>query len=117
MKTNLIAGAAIAAVAMVVAGCQTYPGVIIDKSKPMEQGGYTVVKDEVSATEVQVSLAGFSLSDQRGSVGRRMYKKALAEAPGADALIEYTTDVKSITAPFVTLTWYTLTGTPVKTTK
>ena len=117
MKTKVLAGAAIAAAAMVMSGCSTYPGTILDKSKPMDQNGYTVVGDEVSASECQVSIFGFSMSDQRGSAGRRMYKKALAQAPGADALIEYTTDVKMINVPIVSFTWFTLTGTPVKTKK
>ena len=117
MKMKILAGAAIAAVATAVTGCQSVPGTIIDKSKPIEQGGYTVVGDEVSATEFQIFLLGIPMSDLRGSAGRRMYKKALADAPGADALIEYTTDTKVINPPFVTLMWYTLTGTPVKTNK
>ena len=108
---------AIAAAALAMTGCSTYPGVIIDKSKPMNQNGYTVVADEVSATECQVSVFGISVSDQRGSAGRRMYKAALAKAPGADALIEYTTDIKQIMAGPVFLQWFTLTGTPVKTNK
>jgi hypothetical protein len=46
-----------------------------------------------------------------------MYKAALAQAPGADALIEYTTDTRDITLGPVFLQWFTLTGTPVKTNK
>ena len=117
MKTKVIAGAAIAAVAMIVSGCSSYPGTIQDKSKPMNQNAYTVVADEVSATECQVSVFGISASDVRGSAGRRMYKKALAQAPGADALIEYTTDTKNMMLGPVFLQWFTITGTPVKTNK
>ena len=117
MKLKLIAGAAITAAAMVMTGCQMVPGTIIDKSKPIEQGGYTVVRDEVSATELQVFLLGIPLSDLRGSAGRRMYKNALAQAPGADALIEYTTDTKMVNLSLIMFQWYTLTGTPVKTNK
>jgi len=117
MKITTLAGAAFVALAAIVSGCTTYPGTIQDKSKPIEQGQYSVVADEVSATECQVSIFGISVSDQRGSAGRRMYKTALAKAPGADALIEYTTDVKQIAAGPVFLQWFTLTGTPVKTNK
>ncbi len=117
MKMKVLAGAAIAAAAMVVSGCHSYPGTIQDKSKPMNQNGYTVVGDEVSATECQVSVFGFGVSDQRGSTGRRMYRNALAQAPGADALIEYTTDVRDITLGPVAIQWFTLTGVPVKTNK
>ncbi len=114
-KMKVLAGAAIAAAAIVVSGCHSYPGTIHDKSKPMSQNGYTVVGEEVSATEMQVGLFGIVLSDQRGSAGRRMYKSALAKAPGADALIEYTTDVRDINLGPVFLQWFTLTGVPVKT--
>ncbi|MBR3924806.1 MAG: hypothetical protein IKJ45_16940 [Kiritimatiellae bacterium] len=117
MKMKVLAGAAIAAAAMVVSGCHTYPGTIHDKSKPMNQNGYTVVGEEVSATECQVSVFGIGVSDVRGSAGRRMYKTALAKAPGADALIEYTTDVRDMNLGPVFLQWFTLTGVPVKTNK
>lgn len=117
MKMKVLVGAAIAAAALVMTGCSTVPGTINDKSKPMEQNGYTVVADEVSATEMQVFLFGVPMSDLRGSAGRRMYKNALAQAPGADALIEYTTDVRTITLPVVAFQWFTLTGTPVSTKK
>ena len=117
MKIKILAGAALAAAAMVMSGCYSYPGVIQDKSKPMSQNGYTVVGDEVSAAECQVFLFGFPMSDLRGSSGRRMYKNALAQAPGADALVEYTTDTKMINAGVIMVQWYTLTGVPVKTNK
>lgn len=117
MKMKILAGVAIAATAIVVSGCSSYPGTIQDKSKPMNQNGYTVVGEEVSATECQVSVFGISASDLRGSAGRRMYKKALAQAPGADALIEYTTDTKNMMLGPVFLQWFTLTGTAVKTNK
>ena len=46
-----------------------------------------------------------------------MYKNALAQAPGADALIEYTTDTKLLNLGLIMVQWYTLTGVPVKTNK
>ena len=46
-----------------------------------------------------------------------MYKNALAQAPGADALIEYTTDVRGINLNIIGVQWSTVTGTPVKTNK
>ena len=117
MKLKLIAGAAIAAAMVGMSGCYMYPGTIQDKSKPIEQGRYSVVGDEVSATELQVFLFGFPMSDLRGSGGRRMYKSALAQAPGADALIEYTMDTKQLNLSVLLFQWYTLTGVPVKTQK
>ena len=117
---NLVC-AALAAVTLAMTGCISVPGTITDKTKPIEQNKYTVVGEEVSATECTVSFFGIPLSDLRGSAGRRMYKNCLQQAPGADALIEYTKDVKYIFSPIpfipITITWYTLTGTPVKTDK
>ena len=101
--------------AVVFVGCTTVPGTIQDKTKPLAQNGYTVVGPEVSATEAMVSVFGFSVSDMRGSPSRRMYQKALSKAPGADALIEYSTDIKKLNLVFVNVMWYTVTGTPVKT--
>jgi len=118
MKMKILAGAAIAASAIAMAGCQIVPGTIHDKSKPIEQGGYTVVGDEVSATEHQLFILGCPINSGRcGSMGRRMYKAALDAAPGADALIEYTTDQTIYMFPFVQVQRYTLTGVPVKTNK
>lgn len=115
MKT--LAGAAIAAALMAVSGCMMYPGTIQDKSKPIEQGRYSVVGDEVSASEFQAYVFGVALSDLRGSPGRRLYKQCLNQAPGADALIEYTLDNKGVNLYWFGLQWYTLTGVPVKTEK
>ena len=114
---RILACAAIVAVAAAMTGCVSTPGVVQDKSKPIEQGGYTVVGDEVSATECTVYVLGIPISDLRGSAGRRMYKSCLNQAPGADALIEYTTDTKLLNLYWVGVSWYTLTGVPVKTNK
>jgi hypothetical protein len=48
-----------------------------------------------------------------------MYKRALNDAPGADALVEYVVDTKQLAFPGLpfSVIWYTLTGTPVKTNK
>ena len=116
-KVRILASVVVAAVLFCVTGCRCVPGTILDKSKPMAQGGYTVVGDEVSATECSVYIMGIPMSDLRGSAGRRMYKSALSQAPGADALIEYTTDLKTVDLSIITIIWYTLTGTPVKTNK
>ena len=116
-RMRILVSSVLAAAALAMTGCQSMPGVVIDKSKPIEQGGYTVVADEVSATETNVIVFGHPVDDLRGSPGRRLYKNALAKAPGADALIEYTMDTKIMNLSIVTIIWYTLTGTPVKTTK
>ena len=117
MKIKIMAGAAIAAVVMAMSGCMMYPGVIQDKSKPIDQNGYTVVGDEVSSSEFHAYVLGFELSDLRGSPSRRLYKQCLNQAPGADALIEYALDAKGINLYWLGIQWFTLTGTPVKTNK
>ena len=110
-----LACACLAAATLLLTGCISVPGVIRDQTKPLSQNGYTVVGEEVTATEVQITVLGFTLSDLRGSAGRRMYKNALAQAEGADALIEYTMDTKGVALPFLTIITHNLTGTPVKT--
>lgn len=116
MKMKVLARAAIAAATMAISGCMLYPGTIQDKSKPIDQNGYTVVGDEVSATEFQAYVFGFALSDLRGSPSRRLYKSCLSQAPGSDALIEYALDTKGVNLYWFGLQWFTLTGVPVKTT-
>jgi hypothetical protein len=115
MSIKALALAAVAAAAVALTGCTSIPGVIQDKTKPLDQNGYTVVAPEVSATEMQAYIFGYGLSDLRGSTSRRLYKSALHEAPGADALIEYTMDRKSLNLVFVNIIWYTMTGTAVQT--
>lgn len=110
-----LAVAAFAVGAFALSGCMTVPGVIQDKTKPIQQNGYTVVAEEVSATEPMVMVFGFAASDVRGSLSRRLYQKCLKQAPGADALIEFTTDVKQVNLGVVNVMWYTMTGTAVKT--
>lgn len=117
MKKSIqwLAVAAFAVVAFALSGCSTVPGAIQDKTKPIEQNGYTVVADEVSASEQMIMVFGFAASDVRGSLSRRLYQKCLKQAPGADALIEYTIDTKRVTLGVVNVISYTMTGTAVKT--
>lgn len=117
MKMKVLAGAAIAAAAMAMSGCTMYPGVIQDKSKPIDQNGYTVVGSEVSSSEFQAYVFGIPLCDLTGSPSRRLYKQCLGQAPGSDALIEYALDAKGVNLYWFCLQWFTLTGTPVKTNK
>lgn len=124
--------AAIAAVAIGMTGCITHPGVIMDKSKPIEQGGYSVVADTVSSTMWVTSIFGiplppafddnFGASDLAANAvdaapARTLYKKALKKAPTSDALIEYALDTQVLNCYLFTVGRYTLTGTAVKTTK
>ena len=130
MKTRMLAGAVIAAFAIAMTGCVSTPGVVMDKSKPIEQGGYSLVGvDEVSSTGWFVSVFGVPLPPiymdgesvtediLSGSPGRVLYKNALYKVrdTGADALIEYTLDSQSLWLYILTVGRYTLAGTPVKT--
>ena len=132
MKAKALACAAVAAAAMAMTGCVSVPGTIIDKSKPIEQGQYSVVADTVSSSVYNVSIFFIPLppifadsndaAEMAGNVissaqGRLLYRKALGKAPGADALIEYSLDHQLFLFPFFTIGRTTLSGTPVKTKK
>ena len=113
-------------------GCITNPGVVMDKSKPIEQGQYTTVADTVSSTMWTLGVFGFSLppiyddtsskedliaNASSAAPGHTLYRKALKKAPSADALIEYSLDSQILNLYFFYVGRYTLTGTAVKTTK
>ena len=106
--------AAFAVAAVVLSGCSSVPGTVLDKTKPLAQNGYTVVGQEVQASEVSVNILGIPVSNMSGSPSRRIYKKCLAQAPGADALIEYSMDVQQFNFFILSVDRYLLTGTPVK---
>lgn len=116
MKSTFKALAVLAAIAAVAAltGCSTVPGNLTNMSKPLLPGRYTVVKEQVQASENQYILFGYGLGDLRGSMARRLYKEALAQAPGADALIEYTIDTKRVNLAVFQVITTTLTGTAVQ---
>lgn len=134
-KMRIIAGAALVAAVAMTTGCISVPGQIVDRSKPIEQGRYSVVADSASSSVYNISIFWIPLppiftdsntakemadnviaSDQ----GRLLYRKVLAKAPGADALIEYSMDTQYgifPLPPFIVVGRTTLTGTPVKTAK
>lgn len=132
---KLVACTAVAIVAAAFTGCVSVPGQIVDRSKPVEQGQYTVVGDTVSSSVYNVSVFGIPLppifADSKGAdemvdniissgQGRLLYHKALEKAPGADALIEYSMDNQYgifPLPPFIFIGRTTLSGTPVKTLK
>ena len=129
---KLLACAAIAALGTSLTGCLSLPGSIVDRSKPIEQGKYTVVGDTVSSSVYNVSVFFIPLppifsdsndvEEMAGTViesaqGRLLYHKALGKAPGADGLIEYSLDHQYFLFPFLTIGRTSLSGTPVKTQK
>lgn len=130
---KIIAGAVLISAAAMTTGCISVPGQIVDRSKPVEQGRYSVVADSASSSVYNISVFWIPLppifsdsnsaDEMAGNViasdqGRLLYRKALAKAPGADALIEYSLDTQYgifPLPPFVIVGRTTLTGTPVKT--
>lgn len=132
---KIVACTAIAIVAAAFSGCISVPGQIADRTKPIDQGRYTVVADTVSSSVYNVSILGIPLppifadSNDAGEMadniissgqGRLLYHKALEKAPDADALIEYSMDNQYgiiPLPPFIIIGRTTLSGTPVKTLK
>lgn len=134
MNMKSLTVAAMVAVATTMTGCVAVPGPIIDKTKPVDQGKYTVVsKETVSSSVYHLNILGFipippiftdsnSASEMGENMiasasGQLLYRKALAKAPGADALIEYSLDHQYCFFPLLMFTRTTLTGVPVKTAK
>lgn len=129
MKMKVLAGAAIAAAAMAMTGCSTMPGVVMDKSKPLEQNGYTVIGDgktPVSCTMTQWTILGFGLPPVFDGVSDEavanavslmpcqiLYRKCLAKN-AADALIEYSVDRQFLNLVWVSCAKTTMSGIPVK---
>lgn len=133
MNIKALTAAVMVAAAATLTGCISVPGSVVDKSKPIDQGQYSVVADSVSSTVYHFNILGFiplppifadsnSASEMgenmvASAAGRLLYHKALAKAPGADALIEYSLDHQYGVFPFLMMTRTTLTGTAVKTKK
>lgn len=132
---RIIAGAALISAAAMATGCVSVPGQIVDRSKPIDQGRYSVVADSASSSVYNISIFWIPLppifsdsnsaSEMASNIvaadqGRLLYRKALAKAPGADALIEYSMDTQYgifPLPPFIIVGRTTLNGTPVKTLK
>ena len=113
---KLIGMAAIAVAAAGITGCTTVPQNFTDASKPIEQGCYTVLGEEVEGTDTQFLVFGLGAGIP-GSPQRRALKLALEKAAGADALVEMAVDYQVINLPFVAIMTTRVTGTPVKTNK
>lgn len=111
---QVLAVAAVAVAAVVLSGCTSVPGTILDKTKPLAQNGYTELAPEVQASELSVNILGFPISNPSGSPSRRLLNKCLKQAPGADALIQYSMDVQQFNFLILSVDRYLLVGTPVK---
>ena len=105
---------AMGVVVAAINGCTTTPNSFTYASKPVEQGRYTVLGEEVEGTDTQVSVLGFGVG-LPGSPQRRALKTALRKAAGADALVEMAVDYQTINLWWVYVLTTRVTGTPVKT--
>lgn len=128
MKTTMIAAVAVTAIALAGAtGCvQTSrtmsPGSIIASTKPLEQGKYTVLNGgNVVSGKYKVDLLNSSNNDVSSSAMKKACDQALAQAPGADALVDIKTDTLTVQRMLVFPPWplelsFTtfVTGVPVK---
>lgn len=125
--------AALAAIAIFAAGCtstMSMPGTMMQSNIPLTQDGYEILNNgqQVSGaatTVTKVSVLGAREDPNQSARMQDAIKNALAQCPGADALINITTDVKVKTTtypiPIVSLFMAgkiehttIVTGTPVK---
>lgn len=100
MKTRMIAAVAVTAISLVGAsGCMSTnitqaPGGWTPK--PMAPGSYTVLNGGKPVSgSVKVDLLDKSNNDLTSSTMRKAVDSALAQCPGADALIDVTYDLRS----------------------
>lgn len=133
MKNPLSKIAALALVSALAAGCTSVmsaPGSMMPSNVPLTQGGYEVLNNgqQVSgrATSVtKINALGMSQDPNQSARMQDAIKNALAQCPGADALVNITTDVqvKTTTYPIPIVSLFMagkiehttiVTGTPVK---
>lgn len=100
MKTRMIAAVAVTAISLVGAsGCMStnitqMPGGWTPK--PMAPGSYTVLNGGKPVSgSVKVDLLDKSNNDLTSSTMRKAVDSALAQCPGADALIDVTQDTRT----------------------
>lgn len=133
MKNPLSKIAALALVSALAAGCTSVmsaPGSMMPSNVPLTQGGYEVLNNgqQVSgrATSVtKINALGMSQDPNQSARMQDAIKNAIAQCPGADALVNITTDVqvKTTTYPIPIVSLFMagkiehttiVTGTPVK---
>lgn len=115
MKAKQLALVAVCAAAVsVISGCMNMPIGYVPSNVPVSQGQYTVVAESVSGSDHQISVLGFGAA-RLGSAQNRAVKNALAQAPGADALVGMSIDLETKNLVFVNIITTRVTGTAVKT--
>ncbi len=96
------------------AGCTTTPVWFEPSSAPVPPEGYTIHGLEVSGASSQIWVFGLG-GNASDSGQRRAYRDAMAQAPGADALVSMCIDQSSVCVfPFFMQVTTRVTGTPVK---
>ena len=96
------------------AGCTTAPVWFEPSSAPVPPEGYTIHGLEVSGASSQIWVFGIG-GNSSDSNQRRAYRDAMAQAPGADALVSMCIDQSSVCIfPFFMQVTTRVTGTPVK---
>lgn len=130
MKKSIFAAVATAAIVLIGGtGCKntmTLPGTMMQSNIPLQQGGYVILNNgqPVSGSaKSRTSASPFGMRDdtEKSSRWRAAIDQALAQCPGADALINITTDIKMTTTSYLyyfVIEYETIvTGTPVKITQ
>ena len=124
---------AVLAIVAIASGCtstMSMPGTMMQSNIPLSQDGYEILNNgqQVTGTATTVSkMNAFGVKEDPNKSARMQdaIKNALAQCPGADALVNITTDVRVKTTyypiPIVSLFMAgkiehttTVTGTPVK---
>ncbi len=133
MKKHLSKIAVFASVALLAVGCTSVmsaPGTMMPSNVPLTQGGYEILNNgqQVSgrATSVtKISVLGMNQDPNQSARMQDAIRNAIAQCPGADALVNITTDVqvKTTTYPIPIVSLFMagkiehttiVTGTPVK---
>ncbi len=130
MKNSIPAAVAAAVIALGLgSGCthsMSMPGTMMQSNIPLQQGGYVILNDgkPVSGSaKSKASMSPFGMKDdtEKSSRWRAAIDQALAQCPGADALVNITTDIKMKATSYlyyIKMEYETIvTGTPVKITK
>lgn len=97
-------------------GCMSSPITFCTSSIPVEAGKYSVIADEVTGTNTQVDWLFFTFG-LGGSGQRHALSDALAQVPGAEALVGMAIDEEHFfIIPILLPSFYTtrVSGTPVK---
>lgn len=119
---KIVLGSALVAGVLACTGCLSSASSFSASSVPVEQGRYTQLAPEISATCVQVQWL-FMTFGQSGSPQRHALEDALKQIDGADALTSMAVDIEQFAListslmPFPVLPVFTrtrVTGTPVK---